>query len=164
MSELFHTFGVDWKILLTQMINFGILLYLLKRYAYGPILGMLQERKSIIEKGLSDASKAEKNLLEAKANAEELTREAKSGANAIVLEAQNQANQFSAKVKYDALTEKGKIIESAQGEIEAIRVKNERSVKEKAVDHIVSGVRSILGEEMTSEMNNRIIKKLTHTS
>lgn len=146
------------------MLNFAVLLYVLKRYAYGPILKMLQDRKSIIEKGLQDASKAEKDLLEARANAEEIAKEAKSEANATLLEAQNQANAFSAKVKYDALTEKTKIIESAQGEIEALRQKNEKAVKEKAVEHIVSSVRSILRDEVTEDMNSKIIGKLTRSS
>ncbi len=161
MNELLHTFGVDWKILLTQMLNFAVLLYVLKRYAYGPVLKMLQDRKAIIEKGLSDASKAEKDLLEAKANADEITKEAKSGANAIVLEAKNQANEFQAKVKYDALTEKAKIIDSAQADIDNLKQRNEKAVREKAVEHIVSSVKSILGEEVTADMNSRIIKKLT---
>jgi F0F1-type ATP synthase membrane subunit b/b' len=59
------------------------------------------------------------------------------------------------------LSEKARIVESAQGEIESIKQKNEKLVKDKAVDHIISGIKSILGEEITPEMNNRIIGKLT---
>lgn len=161
MGELLNTFGVDWKLLLTQMLNFAILFYILKRFAYGPVLEMLQKRKEIIKKGLEDSAKAEKSLLEAEQNADELKREAKIQANEIVNEAQNEAWSFSTKTKNEALAEKSKIVESAQGEIEVLKQRNEKIVKDKAVDHIISGIKSILGEEITPEMNSRIVSKLT---
>lgn len=164
MSQLFSTFGVDWKLLISQMVNFGIILFVLKRYAYGPVLGMLQKRKEIIERGLDDASKAEKSLKEATLNAEEISKVAKTNANAIIAEAQSEASQYVNKAKYDALTEKGKIISSAQAEIESQRQKNERLVKEKAVEHIVSSIKTILGSEVDENMNSRIIRKLTSNS
>lgn len=160
MSELFSTFGVDWKLLLTQMINFGVLLFVLKRYAYGPVLSMLQKRKEIIAKGLDDSAKAEKSLLLANENAEEIKKNAKTEANSIISEAQNEAWQFSTQTKNEALQEKSKIVNSAQSEIESIKNKNELLVKQRAVDHIISGIRSILKDEINPEMNERIISKL----
>lgn len=161
MGELFKTFGVDWKLLLTQMLNFAILFYILRRFAYAPILSMLEKRKQIIAKGLDDASKAEKSLAEANHDADEIKKQAKIDANSIVTDAQNEAWSFSTKTKNEALSEKARIVESAQGEIDSIKQKNEKLVKDKAVDHIISGIKSILGEEITPEMNNRIIGKLT---
>ena len=44
MEELIKTFHIDIKLILAQLVNFGIVLFVLKRYAYGPVLKMMQER------------------------------------------------------------------------------------------------------------------------
>lgn len=161
MGELFKTFGIDWKLLLTQILNFAVLFFVLKKYAYGPVLSMLEKRKQIIVKGLEDSALAEKSLKDAELNADEIKRQAKVSAQGIVTDAQNEAWSFSTKAKNEALAEKSRIVESAQSDIESIKAKNEKLVKEKAVDQIISGLKSILSDEITPEMNERIIGRLT---
>lgn len=51
-------FGVNWKLLLIQGVNFGLLLILLYRYLYKPLFALLEKRQRTIEKGLSDAAAA----------------------------------------------------------------------------------------------------------
>src|SRR5664279_2428385 len=62
--QLISTFGVDWKLLIAQLINFFVLFFVLKRYAYGPIVKMLDDRKDKIEKGIKDSEAATKKLAE----------------------------------------------------------------------------------------------------
>jgi F-type H+-transporting ATPase subunit b len=164
MSQLLSTFGINWMLLLAQMVNFAILLFVLKRYAYGPILSMLHKRREIIRQGMEDASRAKQDLTQAEHNAAELLKEAKINAHALVSDAQNQANQYIATAKNEGDAEKNLIVQSAQGEIEALRHKNEIAVKEKAVEHIMAGIRSMLGDEVDERMNDRLIKRLTKVS
>ena len=51
-------FGVNWKLLLIQGVNFGLLLILLYRYLYKPLFALIEKRQRAIEKGLSDAALA----------------------------------------------------------------------------------------------------------
>ena len=51
-------FGVNWKLLLIQGVNFGLLLVLLYRYLYKPLFALIEKRQRVIEKGLSDAASA----------------------------------------------------------------------------------------------------------
>src|SRR3989339_441492 len=51
-------FGVNWKLLLIQGVNFGLLLILLYRYLYKPLFALIEKRQRVIEKGLSDAASA----------------------------------------------------------------------------------------------------------
>ena len=62
MAELIQNFGLDWRLLLAQAVNFFILLFLLKRFAYGPILNALKTRKTKIEEGIRFGKEAEKRL------------------------------------------------------------------------------------------------------
>ena len=50
MSELFSKLGIDWKLLIAQIINFLVLLFVLYKFAYRPILSMLEKRTKKIEK------------------------------------------------------------------------------------------------------------------
>ena len=53
-------FGVDWPHLIAQIISFGIVAFLLHRYAYRPVLAMLEERRKRIE-GLANAEKIKRS-------------------------------------------------------------------------------------------------------
>lgn len=56
--ELLRTLGIDWKYLLGQVINFLIVLFVLKKYAFGPIVDTLAKRTAKLEQGLQDAAAA----------------------------------------------------------------------------------------------------------
>ncbi|MBI3685123.1 hypothetical protein HY250_01845 [Candidatus Azambacteria bacterium] len=43
--ELFQKFGIDWRLLVMQIINFAILLFILKRYLYKPVMDMLERMR-----------------------------------------------------------------------------------------------------------------------
>ncbi len=53
--EILHVFGIHWKLLAAQMVNFSIALFVLHRYVYKPIFAILAERQDKIAKGLRDA-------------------------------------------------------------------------------------------------------------
>ena len=45
MQELFSAFGVNWKLLIAQAVNFGIVLVALRYFLYTPVLEMLEKRR-----------------------------------------------------------------------------------------------------------------------
>ena len=62
IMEILENLGIDWKILLAQIINFLVILYLLKRFAYRPFLKILRERKEKIDKGIKRSEEIEKRI------------------------------------------------------------------------------------------------------
>ena len=60
--EVLAKLGIDWKLLIAQAVNFLVLLWILRRYAYGPILRVLEARTARIEQGLKDAQASELKL------------------------------------------------------------------------------------------------------
>ncbi|OGZ07821.1 MAG: ATP synthase F0 subunit B [Candidatus Lloydbacteria bacterium RIFCSPHIGHO2_02_FULL_54_17] len=51
-------FGVNWKLLLIQGLNFGLLLLILYKFLYKPLFALIDKRQQVIEKGLKDAEEA----------------------------------------------------------------------------------------------------------
>jgi F-type H+-transporting ATPase subunit b len=62
MEEITKVFGIDWRLFIIQAINFGLVVFLLSKFLYKPILNVIEERRKIITKGLDDAKLAEQNL------------------------------------------------------------------------------------------------------
>lgn len=77
--EALANLGIDWKLLLAQVVDFVIVLLVLKRFAYQPMLKLLDERTAKIEKGLADAEHAGQKLseIETKEDIAEARTEAK---------------------------------------------------------------------------------------
>ncbi|MCX6820293.1 MAG: F0F1 ATP synthase subunit B [Candidatus Adlerbacteria bacterium] len=64
MSELFSAFGIDWRLLVINSVNFGLLLLALWYFLYGPLTKMMEARRQKIAQGVQDAADAEARLAE----------------------------------------------------------------------------------------------------
>jgi F-type H+-transporting ATPase subunit b len=164
MSELIANFGIDWKLLIAQIVNFAVLLYLLRRYAYTPLLEMLEKRRGIVIKGLEDASEAEKRLSKSIEDSREIESQAKREAQAVLVDAKNQAENLIDVAKADAMTEKDRIVLRAKKEIEILERGSENHLKESAAKYIIEGIKGILKDEVDEKMNARIVEKIVKSA
>lgn len=133
MSAL-QSLGIDWKLLIAQIINFLILLLILRKFLLGPIVKMLGERKSKIAQGLKDAQSAEVKLQHADIEAKRA-----------VSKSMQEAQIIIASAKKEAENEKNKIITEAQ-EKAAKTIKNAQERAKREEDKLVSHAKSRLGE------------------
>ncbi|OGZ02335.1 MAG: hypothetical protein A2946_02465 [Candidatus Liptonbacteria bacterium RIFCSPLOWO2_01_FULL_53_13] len=91
MSELFHNLGIDWKLLLSQAVNFGLLIIALRAFAYKPLVALLNERRAKIEEGLTKAKEADVRLGEANLLAKTRVKEAEEEALLILKNTEYEA-------------------------------------------------------------------------
>lgn len=80
MAELFEAFGIDWKILVINLVNFGALVLVLWYFLYGPVVRMLEHRRKQIAEGVAAAEKSKEEL--AKIEAARAAELAKAGKEA----------------------------------------------------------------------------------
>jgi F-type H+-transporting ATPase subunit b len=93
MSELSHQLGINWKLLLSQGVNFFVLLAALTFLVWRPLLRIMRERALKIEEGLADAETARQKLAEIDTVLGERTLEADRQAFAIIREAEKKAEE-----------------------------------------------------------------------
>ncbi|MFZ2556081.1 MAG: F0F1 ATP synthase subunit B [Minisyncoccia bacterium] len=98
MSELFAAFGLDIRLLLIQALNFGILLFVLWKYLYGPVLAMIDERRTKIADGVKNAEAASRRLAEADTEGKNVVASAAKDAEGIVSSAKSRANEQAAEI------------------------------------------------------------------
>src|SRR5690348_6436380 len=91
VQRLAETFGVDWPHLLSQIISFSIVCLLLHRFAYKPILKLLEERRKQIAEGIAEREKIRSELAQAHARRQEIIMAADVEATKLVEEAHTSA-------------------------------------------------------------------------
>lgn len=121
MSELLHALGIDWKLLIAQVVNFAILAFVLARFAYKPLMRSLSERRGRIERGEAAAKEA----LLTRAEAHVLKQQA-------VDEGKREAAVLIAAAKESATRAKETIMEKARVDAEALHVAKTREIEEAA--------------------------------
>lgn len=68
MSALITAFGIDWRLLIVNIVNFGLLLFLLWYFLYAPIMRVLEERRTKVAQSIVDAEHAAERLTEIEAS------------------------------------------------------------------------------------------------
>jgi F-type H+-transporting ATPase subunit b len=159
MSELFTKLGIDWKLLIAQIVNFLVLLFVLWKFAYGPVLAMLEKRQKKIEKGLKDADDAHKKLEESAEKQKEILKNARTEAKDIVEKAREQAEKAKSEIALEAKVQAEKIITVAKAEIEQEKQKTINEIKSEIGGLVVAATEKIVGEKMDSEKNRELIEK-----
>ena len=91
LRQTAETFGWNWKLFLAQVISFSIVAYLLQRFAYKPILAVLEERRRKIEEGQINAEKIKKQLAEAEKRYQEILTKANADGQKMIDEAREAA-------------------------------------------------------------------------
>ncbi len=114
MADLLQSFGVDWRLLIIQAVNFGVLLVALTYFLYKPILNILDQRRKKIEQGVIDASKAKEKLSKADITAQEIVGKATGKAEEIVLNAKIVAEEKGQEIVETAQERSERILSDAQ--------------------------------------------------
>src|SRR5437764_8683604 len=91
LQQIANTFGVDWPHLVAQVISFSIVCVLLHRFAYKPVLKMLEDRRQQIAQGIADREEIRIELQRAESERHRIILQADGKATQIVEEAQAPA-------------------------------------------------------------------------
>lgn len=159
MTELIKHFGIDWRLLLAQAVNFLILLWILKRFAYGPILQMLKKRKEEIEKGLRYTKEAEKALADIGTIKEKVLTEARSDALRIVSGAEETAKLRKEEILRQASLKAEAMVAQAKKIIEEEKAKMRESLYRETEDIVRLGIARVLGKMPEEERDRDLIKE-----
>ncbi len=147
-------------LLFWMLVSFTLLLIVLKKYAWKPILNSLKEREDSISEALSTAEKARAEMEKLKANNEAIIREARLEKEKILKEAREIKTQILEKAKEEASQEASKIIEVARLNIRQEKAMAVDEIKKQVAELSVDVAEKILREKLASGAEQRkIIEK-----
>jgi len=160
-AKIAQEFGLNAWGFLCQVISFCIVAFLLYRFAYHPILAVLEERRKRIEEGLANAAKSDQRLAEANATAAGIANRANDEAPRIIEEARVAAKQVSERENQRAVVQAAEIIQKAReaGEAEQRRLMAE--LRKDLSRLIVETTARVTGKVLTSGDQKKITEEAT---
>lgn len=158
--DVFVKLGIDWKLLIAQAVNFGILFFVLRHFAYRPMLKFLEERTLRIEKGLEDAESAQRKLadLEEKENA--VLKTARAEAKSIVTSAEISAKKRDEERMKETEVKMKQFIEDARVKIEEEKRKTLTQAKEEIAELVTLSVEKILKEKVDDAKDKELLGRM----
>ena len=157
---LIEALGIDSRILLAQLINFSVLVWVLWRFAYKPILNMLEERRLKVEKGLDDAEEAAERLRAAEAEGKKMLVQARQDASGVMEEAQVQAEKRQQEVVKKAQEEIGVLMEKERNKVAAEKATALSQIKTEVSGLLVSGLEKFFAGGIDEKRDNEMIAKV----
>ena len=160
MEGLISTFHLDIKLIAAQLVNFSIVLLVLYKFAYKPLLEKMNERTETIEKGLEDAKKAQARLEESQKEKEQIVLKARREAKAILEDAHRIGEKNRDEVIAKTKEEAKKVVEDAKAQISAEKSKMLREVKQEVGNLVALATEKILGEKMSDKKDKEMIENV----
>jgi F-type H+-transporting ATPase subunit b len=156
ITEILSKFGVDWPHFIAQLVLFLIVYFVLNRFAFAPLLKVLEERRKRIEEGQLNAEKIKKQLAEAELRYQEVLRKANDDAQAMLEESRKNNEAFSQREMDKAVKESAAIVERARHEITSERNRMVDEVKREMVSLVVKTTAQVAGKVLTPEDQKRL--------
>jgi F-type H+-transporting ATPase subunit b len=114
MGETLHSLGIYWPKLVAQMVNFAIVLFILWKFAYRPVLKMLEERRQKVAEAMINAQKAREELARTEAQRQQVLAETNAQANKLIEEARAAAAKVREDDTQKAIREAEQIVSKAR--------------------------------------------------
>jgi F-type H+-transporting ATPase subunit b len=157
MDKAVEALGLNLPQLIAQVVNFFILLVILRLVAYKPILKMLDERKQRIAEGLNAAEIARAEAASAQANIQAQLDVARKEGQEIVANAQNIATRIQADAREQSTRDREASLERARAEIQMERDRAIADLRGEFADITVKAAEKVINQSLDRQAHQRVI-------
>ncbi len=154
-----ETFGFQKQLFISQVISFCVVAFVLHRFAYKPILKVLEERRQKIAESLANAEQIKKELANAQSKAQDIIGEAGAQANKIVAEAREAAAKVAEQETQKAVAAAQEIIAKARQASEAELVRMKAELRREVGRLVVATSAKVTGGILTGEQQTRLAEE-----
>lgn len=151
--------GVDVVSLGLQVVTFVLVFLLLRRYAYDPLIGVLESRRKTIEEGLQTAQKMEQREAASQAEREQLLAKAREEANDIMDQSRAQAEELLHKAEADAKFRSEQLMEQSRAQIEHEAKQARAALRDEATELVVAATEKVLGEKLDATKDSELVQR-----
>lgn len=144
MEKFIHEFGINWKLMVAQLINFSILVFILARFVYRPIVKLLDERKKKIEDGIAFADKSKQELERVEVLKADELKKAELQGQEIVKKSEADATKVADQVLAGAEKEKARILEMGKNILLSQKATMEKNFYQEAAGVVKDALSKVL--------------------
>ncbi len=159
IGEIAEQFGVNWQLLISQIILFVIVALALKKFAYAPLLSVLEERRKKIAESLANADRIKHELASAQAKVQEMLTQAGTQANKIIEEARQAAAKVTETETQKAVATAQDIIHKARQANETELAKMKSELRREIGTLAVKAAMQVTGKVLTADDQRRLAEE-----
>jgi F-type H+-transporting ATPase subunit b len=156
-SSVFTALGIDWKMLIFQIVAFVVLVWLLGRYVYPILIKTVDARQAEIEAGSKAAEEAEKKAVEAKESIERLLKQARAEAGDIVSTAKEEATAAIEAAEAKSKVRAEHIITEAHIQLEKDVHAAKVALHNETLSLVALATEKVIGKAVTADVDNKVI-------
>lgn len=159
MGDAFDALGLTLPSIIANMVNFIILLVVLRLVLFKPILKMLDDRRERIAEGLNAAETAREEAARAQANIQDQLETARAEGQELVANAQNIATRIQAEAREQAGKDREAALERARSEIQLERDRAIDELRREFAAITVQAAGKVIGESLDEDAHRRVIEE-----
>lgn len=159
MGETLQTLGIQWPKLIAQLINFAIVLFVLWKWAYKPVLQMLELRRTKIAESVANADKIKQELARTEQARQEILAKADSEANKLIEEARAAAARLLEQETQKAVAAANQIVTKAREANEAELARMKAELRREVGRLVVATTAKVTGKILTVEDHQRLVNE-----
>ena len=148
----------DPGLFIWTILTFLVLLYLLAKFAWRPLLTALESRQEGIRKSLDDADQAKRELEQVQEESNRIVMKARADADAIIASSRADAAKLQDELKQKARAEADGIVQNAQKEIQRQTEQSLSQIREEAVDLSLMIASKLIQKNLSAEDNDKLIE------
>jgi F-type H+-transporting ATPase subunit b len=149
-------FGFNTSLFISQVISFCIVAFVLHRFAYKPVLKVLEERRGKIAESLANAEKIKQELATAQAKTQEILTQASAQGNKMIEEARQSAAKVLEAETQKAIASANDIVTKARQASEAELVRMKAELRKEVGRLVVATSAKVTGNILTAEQQSRL--------
>ncbi|MDA2924673.1 F0F1 ATP synthase subunit B [Acidobacteria bacterium AH-259-L09] len=149
----------DPGLFLWTILTFLVLFVLLRKYAWKPLLKMLEDREETIRKSLDDAAKAKQEMERLQQESKQIIAKARLEAQSIIAASRTQAEKVKAEILQDAKARTDSILQAAEKQIQAEKEKAITDLRNEVIDLSLMMASKLIRKNITPESNRALIEE-----
>lgn len=155
MGEIFGNLGISWFGFLSQLVNFVIVFFVLRRFLYEPLFNMMDARRERIASSLKDAERASSAASDAEAERAAIMEEARREAQEVRAQATRDAEKIAQDVRSRAEQEAIDIHAKALADAQTVADNALADVNKQVADLAIQATEKLLGRELENKADQR---------
>jgi F-type H+-transporting ATPase subunit b len=152
--------GINLPGLLAQLINFTILLVILRLVAYKPVMRMLDERSRRVKEGLEAAEQMKEQAAQADVETQKRLEEARQEGQALIGQAQQIASRLQDEGRQQARVEGEALLARARNEIQLERDEAISQIRRQFADLTITAAEKVIGQSLDKKAHERLIEEV----
>ena len=156
LETITKTFGLHGAFFAAQVINFFLVIFVLKKFAFGPIQAMLEKRKNRISEGEEKLKRIERQLAESEQTTAAAIAKANDEAKRLIAEARDSAVALSESKAQEAVATAHGILSKAEAAAKAERAQITAELKKEFGRLVTATTAQVTGKVLTADDQSRI--------